>query len=199
MSKKKTQFIKILDEQNNRLSNKVNLLEKKPRDYGSGTLLYPSEIHVIASIAENPDVHMSEIANILGVTRGAVMQLVVKLEKKGLLNRYKNDKDSKKVFMKLTLKGKKAASGHEKYHQEMYEDLYGLLKTFKLSELELIKQVHDAIEAHIDAYLEEKNDSKNTQYSKNGSAKASSIDDASGSIASMNLEVRVIVESVKEN
>ena len=47
--------------------------------------------------------------------------------------------------------------------------------------------------------LRKKNDSKNTQYSKNGSAKASSIDDASGSIASMNLEVRVIVESVKEN
>ena len=152
----KTQFVRILDQQNNRINNKVSLLEKKPRDYGTGTLLYPSEIHVIASVAENPDAHMSGIAKILGVTRGAVMQLVVKLEKKGLVERYRNGKDSKKVFLKLTPKGKKAAFGHEKYHEKMYEDLYVLLKKFKLSELEFIKQVNDSIESHIDSYLDKK-------------------------------------------
>ncbi len=78
MSINKTQFIKIIDEQSNRMNNKIMLLEKKPRDYGSGTLLYPSEIHCIASIAENSDAHMSRIAEILGVTRGAIMQLVLK-------------------------------------------------------------------------------------------------------------------------
>ncbi len=156
MSKKKEQFIKLLDEQNNRMSNKITLLEKKPRDYGSGTLLYPTEIHVIASIAEHPNAHMSRIASILGVTRGAIMQLVLKLEKKELLERYKNDIDNKRVFLKLTGKGEKAALGHKKYHQEMYEDLYALLNRYKLSDLEFIKEVNDSIEGHIDSYLEEK-------------------------------------------
>ena len=156
MSKKKTQLIKLFDEQSNRMNNKIMLLEKKPRDYGSGVLLYPSEVHVIASIAENPDDHMSGIANILGVTRGAVMKLVIKLEKKGLVERYKRDKDRKKVFLKLTPTGKKDATGHQKYHQEMYEDLYALLAKFKLSELALMQEINDAVEAHIDKFLEEK-------------------------------------------
>ncbi|MCP4752222.1 MAG: MarR family transcriptional regulator [Proteobacteria bacterium] len=158
MNKKKTQLIKLFDEQINRMSNKLNLLEKKPRDYGSGTLLYPSEIHVIVTIAENPDAHMSEIAKILGVTRGAVMQLVLKLEKKGLMERYKKNTDSKKVFLKLTEKGKKAAGGHAQYHQQMYEDLYVLLKKYKLNELEFINEVNNSLEAYVDSFLEEKND-----------------------------------------
>ncbi len=115
-----------------------------------------STLFYIASIAKNPDAHMSGIANILGVTRGAVMQLVLKLEKKGLVERYKNDKDSKKVFLKLTSLGEKAAIGHKQYHQEMYGDLYALLKKYKLSELGFMKEVNDALEAHLDRFLEEK-------------------------------------------
>ena len=156
MSKKKSQFIKLLDEQSNRMSNKIMLLEKKQRDYGTDVLLYPSEIHVIASIAENPETHMSGIAEILGVTRGAVMQLVIKLEKKGLVKRYKSDKDSKKVFLQLTQQGEKAAAGHKQYHKKMYEDLYTILKKYKLSDLEFIKEVNDSIEGYIDSFLEEK-------------------------------------------
>jgi len=156
MSKKKFQFIKLFDEQINRMSNKINLLEKKPWDYGTGTLLYQSEIHVIATIAKNPDAHMSRIAKILSVTRGAVMQLVLKLERKGLVERYKDSQDSKKVFLRLTPKGIKAAIGHEKFHQEMYDDLYMLLKKYKLSELEFIKQVNDSLESYVDSFLEER-------------------------------------------
>ncbi len=156
MSKRKTQIIKIFDTQINRISNKLNLLEKEPRDYGSDTLLYPSEIHVVATIAANPDVHMSEIAKILGVTRGAIMQLVLKLEKKELVERYKKDNDNKKVFLKLTSRGKKAALGHEQYHRKMYEDLFMLMKKFKISDLEFIKTVNDSFESYIDSFLREK-------------------------------------------
>ena len=99
---------------------------------------------------------MSEIANILGVTRGAIMQLVLKLEKKELVERYMKGNNSKKVFLKLTPKGIQASSGHEKYHKNMYKDLYVLLKKYKISDLELFEQVFSSLETHFDSYLEEK-------------------------------------------
>ena len=156
MSKKKALFIKVFEEQLTRIFNKWGLLGRKPRDYETGDILYPSEIHVIASIAENPNTYMAEIANILGVTRGAIMQLVLKLEKKELVERYTKGKNSKKVFLKLTSKGIKAASGHEKYHKNMYQDLSLLLKKYKISDLELFEQVFNSLETHFDSYLVKK-------------------------------------------
>ncbi|MBU2510036.1 MarR family transcriptional regulator [bacterium] len=156
MTKKKELFIKIFDKQITRLVNKWNILEKKPKDYETGDLLYPSEIHTISAIEENPDLHMSEIAKLLGVTRGAIMQLAVKLEKKQLVERFMMDHNNKKVFFKLTTKGKKAYGGHEKYHRQMYDDLYLYLKTLKVEELKLFEDVFERIENHVDSYLKEK-------------------------------------------
>ncbi|MCD4675088.1 MAG: MarR family transcriptional regulator [Desulfobacula sp.] len=156
MSKKKEMFAEIFDRQLTILVNKWNILEKKPRDYGTGDLLFPSEIHAISAVTEHPDAHMSEIAQKLGVTRGAVMQLVVKLEKRNLVERYRKEDSNKKVFIRLTSKGKIAFAGHKKYHRKMYDDLYPFLKNLKSEQLNLFKQVFGIIETHIDEYLEEK-------------------------------------------
>ncbi len=156
MTKKKELFIRIFDSQLTRLSNKFSLLEKKPRDYETGDLLYPSEIHTIAAIAEHPDVHMSEIAKQQGITRGAVMQLVLKLEKKQLIERYMKDDSNKKVYLKLTSRGAAANRGHDAYHRRMYDDLYPLINQLKVAELKLFENVFERIESHFDAYLEEK-------------------------------------------
>ncbi len=92
--------------------------QKKPRHYGIDELLYPSEIHTIMMIGMHRDVHVSELARFLGVTRGAVSQMVAKLEGKGLIEKKADPKNGKIVLLSLTTKGKVAYYAHEQYHEE---------------------------------------------------------------------------------
>lgn len=154
MNKKEIIFKKLFDQQFNRLIIKWNQLEKRPRDYGTGDDLYPSEIHTLVAIGENPETHMAQLAKIVGVTRGAIMQLVKKLEKRGLLQRFMKNHDKKKVFLRLTDKGDTAFAGHKFYHQEMYTDLFSLIKKFNMKELELLEDMFNKVEFHVDHYLE---------------------------------------------
>ena len=47
-----------------RLSNKINQTNKKPRDYGSGHILYQSEIHTIEAIHNHENVNASELSRV---------------------------------------------------------------------------------------------------------------------------------------
>jgi DNA-binding MarR family transcriptional regulator len=69
-----------------RILNKAYMLERKPVDIG-GVLLYPSEFHVIEIVGKYPEKNLTAIASHLGVTKGAVSQMVRKLEKKGSLKK----------------------------------------------------------------------------------------------------------------
>jgi DNA-binding MarR family transcriptional regulator len=62
---------------------------------------------------------MAEIANILGVTRGAVQQMAGRLLKKGLVEKLMDKNDRKRVYLSLTPKGEIAFKGHEEYHAEL--------------------------------------------------------------------------------
>lgn len=154
MSKKEEIFKRLFDHRFNRLIIKWNQLERRPRDYGTGDELHPSEIHTIVAISENPDSHMAHLAKTVGVTRGAIMQLVKKLEKRGLIERFMKEHDNKKVFLKLSSSGEKAVEGHTAYHKGMYDDLFILIKKFGMKELELLEDVFIKVESHVDTYLE---------------------------------------------
>ncbi|EFK05222.1 transcriptional regulator, MarR family [delta proteobacterium NaphS2] len=71
-----------------RIVAKYRILEKRPQDYGIGEVLHPSEIHTIEMIGKNPGINVTGLAGRLGVTKGAVSQLIKKLENKGLVSKY---------------------------------------------------------------------------------------------------------------
>ena len=54
--------------------------------------------------AENHQITMSELANILGVSAAAVSQMIAGFEKKGLLKRVHSNTDRRTVYIKLSLK-----------------------------------------------------------------------------------------------
>jgi len=66
-----------------RLANKYHSLEKIQVDYGAGHPLYHSERHMIDQIGGNPGINITEFTDIIGVTKGAVSQVVKKLETEG--------------------------------------------------------------------------------------------------------------------
>ena len=67
-------------------------IDKRTRYYGIDVPLFPSEIHMINKIKQNEGIHVTGLANILKVTKGAVSQIIMKLEKKGFNPKRKGHK-----------------------------------------------------------------------------------------------------------
>ena len=99
-----------------RAFSRYKVLDSKPRDYGTGYLLYSSEIHAIDMIGIHPDCNITGLSEKLGVTKGAVSQTVNKLTKKGLVEKHHDCGNDKEVYVRLTEKGKKARKGFEEFH-----------------------------------------------------------------------------------
>ncbi len=102
----KQETFKNIGETFNRIINKFSSIEKKPRDFGIGDLLYPSEIHNIEIIGRNPGINVTNLAKKLGVTKGAVSQIVNKLERKKLVAKFRDSNNEKEVMLKLQKRGK---------------------------------------------------------------------------------------------
>jgi DNA-binding MarR family transcriptional regulator len=145
-----------IPEQFERIVNKYNSLEESPLDYGCGEDLYPSEIHVVEAIGKHPEVHMAELARILGVTRGAIQQTVGRLVNKGLVEKFMDEGNRKKVYLELTAKGNTAFDGHEAYHAELSASLRKCFERLRPGEAASLQSLLGEVESAMDGYREHK-------------------------------------------
>ena len=113
-----------------RLVNKYNSLMKIPLDFGAGSHLYHSEMHMIDQIGDHPEMNITELAGLIGVTKGAISQTVKKLEKKGVVTRYKGAENEKEVFLKFTSIGKDIYKKHKEVDKEAIIPLYEELRKY---------------------------------------------------------------------
>ena len=111
----------------------VNQKAKIPMDYGTGHLLYQAEIHMIDTINNHKNINASEIANILGITNGAVNQITTKLIDKGLIIKYNVQNNKKEVYYALTPNGEIANKTHLLNHKKIYEEIKIQLETLSPS------------------------------------------------------------------
>ncbi|MFS1511994.1 MarR family winged helix-turn-helix transcriptional regulator [Chengkuizengella sp. SCS-71B] len=106
-----------------RLFMQFKQLERHPRVFGDAGPLTPSEIHTIDAISCEGGILMSELATRLSVTKGAVSQIVKKLESKRLVQRTPHHEDSRAVIISLSEKGLMAFHAHRELHQNFYKEL----------------------------------------------------------------------------
>lgn len=99
-------YLKFL-EQYYRISNTIIRFQNIPLSFNGSIPLRPASIHLIDEIQNHPDANMTEIAQNLGITKGAVSQMVKELEGKGLVKRQRSDRDGRAMHFKLTRAGKK--------------------------------------------------------------------------------------------
>lgn len=112
------QFLKIL--------HLYSVIGRKPKDYGTGDLLYFTELHTITMVARNNEVNMTQLADIMGVTKGAISQTINKLVRKGLILKT-NITNRKEVNLMLSEKGKRVVKAQESFQKEIFtfaEQLY---------------------------------------------------------------------------
>ena len=82
--------------------------------------LTTSELHIIEAIGEN-EITMNELSDKIGITMGTASVAVNKLTEKQFLERSRSNTDRRKVFVKLTQKGKVALNYHGNFHSTILE------------------------------------------------------------------------------
>jgi DNA-binding MarR family transcriptional regulator len=133
--------------------NKFNQIEKSARDYGTGALLYPSEIHLIESIGKNPGIHVTALAQKQGISKAAISQKLKTLEKKQLIERFKERFNDKTVRVKLKIKGEVAFKGHENFHSVTDSVLIRKINELPPDSVGTFENLLDAINRYADSLL----------------------------------------------
>jgi DNA-binding MarR family transcriptional regulator len=113
--------------------------DSKVNYFDTDTLLYHSEIHMVQCIKENENMHLSAIARRLGVTRGAVSQIVMRLEKKGVITKEADQHNGRKLVLRLTAKGETAYASHKRNHDSYNAVTLTLLENADQSKLDFLK------------------------------------------------------------
>ncbi len=132
------QLKKEASDQLNRLINKIRFGRKHPRDYGTGELLYMSEIEVIDAVGGHPDINLTELSEHLGVTKATLSPIVNKLESRAYLAKHTTPNNAKVKRLKLEKKGVKARRGMLAYAAKLDEYMGEVTKNELSSYLRLL-------------------------------------------------------------
>ena len=139
---------------NNELQNLIDLFLKilhlysvigrKPKDYGTGDLLYFTELHTITVVAKNKEINMTKLAEIMGVTKGAISQTIRKLLSKNLILK-SNITNRKEINLKLSKKGLIVFKSQESFQKEIFTFAGSLYEKANPEDRELVKRLFLAI------------------------------------------------------
>lgn len=104
------------------IANKLNSAQRQPYYYGTDIPICVAEIHLIEFMVENPALKTSEIATRLGLAKSVVSKTASRMEKKGLIKKYKLAHNQKDTYYQLTEQGQRAYEGHQRLHQQCIHD-----------------------------------------------------------------------------
>lgn len=119
----------------------------RPRKYAADDSLYMKEVHFVMALGSRERSSMSEAAELLNVTPGAVTQMAAKLEKKGYVIRLKSSQDKRQTILSLTEKGKALCADHIAYDREEHLSVSEKLEEYSDSELEDLIRYEQRIRA----------------------------------------------------
>ena len=139
-----------------RVLTKAGSIHSAAHDFGTGVPLYKTEIHTIRAIGENEGINMTALAELMGVTKGAVSQTIKKLVAKGLVERTPALDDAREILLGLTDLGWTGFYNHEQFHMQMYDTLYEYFGDAVKTRLETFIRVLNEMNDILDMYQQRK-------------------------------------------
>ena len=118
--------------------NKVTYLEKNKVFPYKDIKLYPSEMHLMMLIDDGHHSNITEMANILGVTKGAVSQTISRLVKKGVLQVTKDPYQKNELTAEFTPFGIKAMGRYRSLRSFLLTQYADYLHTLNAGERKTI-------------------------------------------------------------
>lgn len=137
-----------------RVSYKLLGGDRMTLSYGTNVAIHGSEIHMVCHIKKNPGSHISGIARDIKVSRGAVSQIVKKVEQKGLVRKIENPNDQRQLNLILTEKGEKAYEGHQLLHRLFTDNLERVLENYDEKDFNLILRFIRDLEGSVDQLVD---------------------------------------------
>ena len=125
-----------------------SIIEKQPRDFGTGHTLHLSELQTVSTIGENPGINMTQLADRMGVTRGAISQTVRKLVPKKLVTRT-NVRNNKEVNLGLTEVGQFVRQEYQSRMKEVFTFADELYASATQDERDLVKRLFLLIQTNM--------------------------------------------------
>ncbi len=120
--------------------------------FGTGVTMYRKEIHTIQAIGKNPEINITNLAELMGVTKSAASQVIKKLERKGLVRKTYVPGNAKEVILELTELGRVGYLNHEKFHMEALDIARGYFGDQLKNKLEAMEAVMTDFNAIVDEY-----------------------------------------------
>ncbi len=105
-------------------------LQEKSVSKSANDNLSRTEMHALENIQDSPGATLTQIAEMLGVTKATVSVSVSRLVKKGYLVKTKVDEDKRKSELQLTEKGEECCKKHKQFHDMLIESI---LKEFDIA------------------------------------------------------------------
>ncbi|MCJ7446498.1 MAG: MarR family transcriptional regulator [Bacteroidales bacterium] len=133
-------FLKIL--------HLYSVINKKPKDYGTGDLLYFTEIHTITMVGKNKKINVTRLAEVMGVTKGAISQTIKKLVSKNLILKT-NLRNRKEVNLKLSEKGRLVYKGQKSFQKDIFTFAAALYKRGTPEQRDLVRRLFIEIVANM--------------------------------------------------
>ncbi len=107
----------------------LSIEERKLKEVG--VTLSMTEVHVLEAIRNTEVPTMGEIAKRLRVTLGTLTTSITILVRKKYVFRYSDEKDRRKVYIKLTDTAKEVLRLHDAFHDEMIDAVFADLELDK--------------------------------------------------------------------
>jgi DNA-binding MarR family transcriptional regulator len=127
-----------------RILHLYSVIERKPKDYGTGDLLHFTEVHTIAMVGKNKRVNMTRLAEMMGVTKGAISQTIRKLVTKNLILK-ENTTNRKEFSLTLSEKGQTVLKNQESFQKEVFDFAAKLYEQANPEDRELVYRLFVAI------------------------------------------------------
>lgn len=150
------QISKIINQRPGRMAQLASLLHSSattPRDHGDGTPVTTVEIGILVYISNNPGATNTQLAEQFGRSRGAISQLIKKLDEKGYVIREDSPTDSKCNYLYPTLKALKLI---QKINEQEFNNENGILRRFlSLCSLEDIQTFYRMVDVYTAILIEQ--------------------------------------------
>ncbi len=143
-----------------RVLNWASERNKLSIDYGIGTGLCMSEIHVLELIGKHPGILQIQISEKMGLTKGRISVIISKLSKKELIIFIPGNSNKKEIPIFLSEKGRIAFENHQQKDMLIFQKMEHIISQYSTEEVEHFNQAVIQILNALREGYEQKDDTK---------------------------------------